>query len=115
MTKPKGKKGKEPVRGKRSEREESAAGGGEKTAAVDVELGFSVQMTEADKLAEKLAGMREELEVKQTNIKTVLEDLQAAMHQEKRTFLKARAASGLVYAFSLETPGEKVVIKKASD
>lgn len=103
------------VAGQRGLREESVKGGGSKTATVDTELGFSVQMTEADRLAEKLAAMRDELEVKQTNIKTVLDDLRTAMHQESRTFVKGRAPSGIAYTFELSQPDEKVVIKKAAE
>ena len=100
---------------KRDEREESAAGGGNKTATVDTELGLAIEMSEADKLAEGLAVEKDSIDVATENLKNHLEDLQAAMHRENRKFVKARTAGGIIYTFELARPEEKVKIKKVND
>lgn len=103
------------VAGQRSQREDSVKGGGEKTAEIDTqktELGFGIDMTEADKEAEACANLADEVDVKLQNLKSRKETLMAAMTREKRTFVKARASSGIPYTFERENAGERLKIKR---
>ena len=114
MSKHKGKsRGGDHIAGQRHEREKPPEGeGGVGTATL--ELGIKIKMTEVDQIAEKAAKHKEAIEIQQTNLENCLTDLQAAMHREKRTFVNARAAGGIVYTFELSTPEEKVKIKKVA-
>lgn len=103
------------VAGQRGQREDSVKGGGEKTAEIDTvktELGFGVEMSEADKEAEACANLADEIDVKSQNLKNAKVNLEAAMTREKRTFVKARASSGIPYTFELSLSETKLKIKR---
>jgi uncharacterized protein YbbK (DUF523 family) len=76
------------------------------------ELGFKIEMTKTNRIAEDLAKIREEIEDRTESMKRQAEALLEQMRQDKVTRIKVRSPGGILYCFEAVTLGEKIKITK---
>lgn len=83
------------------------------TKPLKTELGLKILVAPAQKEAERVAAVQEELEERKERLKRALADLLAAMRKGSLNRLSARAPGGTPYVFVVKATDVKVQISKA--
>lgn len=85
------------------------------TAKLKTELGFKIEVTPSHKIAEAVAGLKEQTDDAKDRYKRREEELQKQMVRDDIKVVRVRTAAGQFYEFIRENKGEKIKVKKIAE